>query len=270
VNKDKPNIVDFDNPPLVEVVCGVQFKPVHLFTPHIGLLWQQYQPEYPVFREMPPLLNQPQVLPHPAIPLGLGPPLRMCFMQQDQTWVVQIQADRLITNWKKIGQAEYPRFEQIENNFRSNFEKFIEFARKAGIAEIQPLFYDLTYVNHITKDNGFTSFGSIGDILPDFAWRNSSGRFLNDIKGLAFNASFQIEKTATLVISTAAGKSIPDRQDIFQLTLKITGSADNMSPSAWFNRTHHWMNAAFTDITSEKIQTEQWKRCKPSKIKRSS
>ncbi|CAD5950853.1 hypothetical protein NO976_02793 [Planktothrix agardhii] len=41
---------------MVEVVCGILFQDLQLLlTPHIGLLWQKFQHEYPEFEELPPL-----------------------------------------------------------------------------------------------------------------------------------------------------------------------------------------------------------------------
>lgn len=35
---------DFENPPVVEVVCGIQFEYLsQLITPHFGLLWEMYK-----------------------------------------------------------------------------------------------------------------------------------------------------------------------------------------------------------------------------------
>src|SRR5438552_8588615 len=47
---------DFDNPPVIEVVCGMQFKPLgSLLAPHLGLLWDRFTAEYPTCQEVAPL-----------------------------------------------------------------------------------------------------------------------------------------------------------------------------------------------------------------------
>ncbi len=46
---------DYELPPVLEVVCGVLFKPIKLLVPHFGLLWEEFQSEYPTFQEAVPL-----------------------------------------------------------------------------------------------------------------------------------------------------------------------------------------------------------------------
>lgn len=50
-------IVHFDNPPLVEVVCGVHFQYLsELLAPHYGVLWEKFKDEgFTDTREVPPL-----------------------------------------------------------------------------------------------------------------------------------------------------------------------------------------------------------------------
>ena len=50
------NFPSYENPPVIEVVCGVLFKPLEaLLAPHLGLLWEKYKSEYPNCREVAPL-----------------------------------------------------------------------------------------------------------------------------------------------------------------------------------------------------------------------
>ena len=46
----------FQNPPVVEVVLGVQFDAIKaLGTPQIGLLWQEFREQLPKTEDQPPL-----------------------------------------------------------------------------------------------------------------------------------------------------------------------------------------------------------------------
>ena len=39
---------DFENPPVIEVVCGVSFAPLtDLKAVHLGLLWERFRDRYP-------------------------------------------------------------------------------------------------------------------------------------------------------------------------------------------------------------------------------
>jgi hypothetical protein len=52
--KEPTVLVDFENPPVTEVFCSVIFKPLAFMTPHIGLLWEKYKPDFPEFKDFPP------------------------------------------------------------------------------------------------------------------------------------------------------------------------------------------------------------------------
>ncbi len=55
---DTDLVANFENPPLVEVVIGLRFQPLNMHSPHIGLLWQQFQPEYPTYWDQPALIPE--------------------------------------------------------------------------------------------------------------------------------------------------------------------------------------------------------------------
>ncbi len=49
-------VVDYENPPVIEVVCGILFKPIQaLLAPHLAVLWEKYRSEYPICSEVAPL-----------------------------------------------------------------------------------------------------------------------------------------------------------------------------------------------------------------------
>jgi uncharacterized protein (TIGR04255 family) len=52
------SLPSFGKPPVIEVVCGVQFEPVEgLLAPHLGSFWDQIRSEFPRCREVPPLFG---------------------------------------------------------------------------------------------------------------------------------------------------------------------------------------------------------------------
>lgn len=53
---DSRRLLSYEKPPVNEVVCSVLFDPIEaLLTPHIGFLWQRFQPDYPFCYEVDPL-----------------------------------------------------------------------------------------------------------------------------------------------------------------------------------------------------------------------
>ena len=50
------NLPDFNDPPVAEVVLGLQFNPLTKFrSVHIGALWEHFRDNFPKVSEHPPL-----------------------------------------------------------------------------------------------------------------------------------------------------------------------------------------------------------------------
>ena len=74
-----PDLPDFDNPPLVEVVLSVQFSDLQSYrTVHPGLLWERkFRESFPEFAEQPPLDPLFETL-APSRLHGQGSPFKNC------------------------------------------------------------------------------------------------------------------------------------------------------------------------------------------------
>ena len=155
---DRPtDLPDYERPPLVEVALAVQFAELPGYrTVHAGLLWQdKFREAYPRFFEQPPLdptfeVFGPQArTPQLQIKQMPGPPVpRLWFMNDNKTELVQIQANRFVRNWRKVGEGEnYPRYEKLRNRFFSELEGVNAFFKSWTIGEIQPNQCEITYVN---------------------------------------------------------------------------------------------------------------------------
>ena len=103
---------DYDNPPVNEVVFGIQFNKLeNLKAPHTGILWEKLgRKKYPECKEMPPIghtiesfdevppLSQPVTIEgfnHPPLP-------RLFFINVVKNHLIQVQEDRLHQNWRKL------------------------------------------------------------------------------------------------------------------------------------------------------------------------
>src|SRR6266436_4453020 len=103
----QPPLPEYDNPPVNEVVCGILFKRIDGFlNPYLGLLWEQYKPEYSECLEVVPLIPVIESFdtPSPSEPqLDLEAPLlpRTWFVHANGNGVIQVQRDRFLHNWRK-------------------------------------------------------------------------------------------------------------------------------------------------------------------------
>lgn len=134
--KDLP---DFAQPPLDEVVVGVQFSSIPGYTStQVKDVWELYKSEFPKVQEHPlldPVFetfggSNPQ---QNGMQFRFGPPpirSRLWFISDKADHLIQFQEDRLLLNWRKGPNGnEYPRFEGIARSFESHLcslQKYVE------------------------------------------------------------------------------------------------------------------------------------------------
>jgi uncharacterized protein (TIGR04255 family) len=261
---------DYENPPVIEVVCGIQFHALAgLSAPQLGLYWERLKPQYPVCKEMPPLTivmeryeGEPD---EQEIQLTNVPPMpRYWFMHEEQNGIVQVQRDRFLHNWKKVKpEDEYPKYDEVIKLFRMHLDAFEIFLRDSAIGGIQARQYEMTYVNHIPKGEGWNELKDIGDIFPVFASPTCVGAsFLPTPESLNLRASVRMpEDQGRLHVTLSEGMA--GNKSVLNLNLTARGIPKDNSRNAmweWFDLAHTWIVHGFTDITSDKQQKTVWKR----------
>ena len=140
------DLPDFERPPLVEVVLSVQFAELRGYrTLHAGLLWERkFREAYPEFSEHAPLDpvfetfgSRSPAEPRFEIRQLAGPPVpRVWLINPDKTELIQIQADRFVHNWRKVGRADYPRYEHLKDRFFERLRQVEAFAESEGIGKL--------------------------------------------------------------------------------------------------------------------------------------
>jgi uncharacterized protein (TIGR04255 family) len=262
--------LSYAQPPVTEVACSVLFNSIdELLTSHIGLLWGRFQPEYPFSDDVFPIANRIEVFGNQDIETQLKldnvPALpRVWFVSSDETRIIQIQRDRLIHNWRKLGSdSEYPRYDSIIQAFQEHLSTFDDFLKKSEIGKVEPVQYELIYINKIPQGETWKTLEDIGKIFPDFAWRMHSQRFLSKPESINWITTFELpDEIGRLYVGI---RHVIDEEKhpllLFELTVRGVGSYSSPeSMKNWFDIAHEWVIQAFTDLTAETIQTEIWKR----------
>lgn len=167
---------------------GVQFAPPLGYSQiRAGEVWQLFRADYPQVQEREAITPSFETfgLPRPS-PLTAGFSLvtgalhdRFWFMRPLGDELIQFQHDRLLHNWRKIGDHsnEYPRFERMAESFQeelSALEKYVATLAPQTLAINQ---CEISYINQIEEASGssphpekwlrFASFE--GMPLEDFA-----------------------------------------------------------------------------------------------------
>lgn len=259
----------YEQPPLTEVACSVLFQPIAgLLSPYIGLLWQEFQPDYPICDDVAPIAPRIETFGQQSIgqkiELSQIPQLpRVWFIHQDSTRIIQVQRDRFIYNWRKIDpQNEYPRYEILVEAFYKHLTKFNDFLKETDLGEIQLLQYELTYINQIPQGQIWSSLDDIGKVFPDISWGVNPQRFLTHPQNISWATIFELPKEfGRLYVSVNPAFSNDEQFIMFELTVRGIGSSTSFSDvKNWFNSAHHWIVRAFADLTDKEVQTRVWKR----------
>lgn len=180
------DLPDFRKPPLNEVVLGVQFTPVLGYQQiRAGEVWALFRDEFPNVRELPALPPSFETF-GPAGPvisqinfqLVSGPTYnRFWFLSQNGEELIQFQLDRLLHNWRKVGDQTnpYPRFELIIGKFEKELVAIQDYFSRLYSSKLAITQCEVSYINHILFVDQLASisagewirFFDFGSIEPD-------------------------------------------------------------------------------------------------------
>lgn len=258
----------YESPPVIEVACGVHFEPMSGFTlPFFGAFWQTIREQYPTTEEKQPLAPVIEKL-GPGDDVGthiLGfntvPLPRVFLIDDSKNWVMQMQRDRFLHNWRKTDEESvYPRFPTVSQRFFAAWHRFSEFCTREKVGAIQPLQLELTYINHIPLGQGWGRVCEVGNVVPDVCWRPDHS-FLPDPESIGWNASFLLpEQQGRLHVQLRRGLRQKDRKTVLLCELTARGMNLGESIEPWFEMAREWIVRGFTDLTSEHVQKVYWRR----------
>ena len=258
------SLPEYDRPPVNEVVCGISFHPLTSFRiAHFGQLWERFKPDYRQTQEVEPLsLVVEKFTFDQEVSLPLAPPLpRIWFIHKNGTSLIQVQRDRFLVNWRKVGAEQvYPRFPKIFKDFKSRLARFESYLSESQIGNVIPLQYELTYVNQLTSDQ--VTMENLGEILPDFAWHASSERFLPGPEDVDWSTIFAFPARFIRLHVRARTGRLEDKRRVLMLELTARGMPADRSREAmdvWFGHAREAIVRGFADFTSADAQ-QTWGR----------
>lgn len=167
-------MANYNSPPVVEVVLGVQFAPLpSLKSAHIGWYWRQYlAKDWPKVEEASRLEDQfeefgdKKFRPSNGIVVRTNATLnRMQFLRADAERMIQIQDTRFIYNWKK-GNGPYPSYDTLLPEYLERLDAFRQFIQDAQLGPLILKQWELVYVNTIAKGELWTSPSDWDQIFP--------------------------------------------------------------------------------------------------------
>ncbi|RXH31986.1 TIGR04255 family protein [Bradyrhizobium zhanjiangense] len=163
---DTDGLPEFENPPLNEVVLGVQFQsPSNFQEIRAYEVWRLYADRFPNLTEQPPMLPQFETFgafQPPQIAFSFGPGLqrRYWFESAAGDELIQFQHDRLFHNWRKRHpeRANYPRFEYIIAEFERELLELERYVQGLGNERLVVTQCEVAYFNSILLEPGSDQF----------------------------------------------------------------------------------------------------------------
>lgn len=272
VSERPRDLPDFRKPPVVETVLSLQFEPIaELTTAHIGLLWQRFRGRLPLVEEHPPLppvsekFGPPSAL-QAEVTIEERPPIpRVWFLNDSKTELIQVQPDRFIHNWRKMGGMEpYPRYETIRESFRSEVAILEGFLSDENLGILAVNQCEVTYVNHVEPMSVWQRHGELGKAI---SVRLTSTSILPNPEDLGVRLRFVIpneggEPIGRLHVAVQPAWKKSDGSPILTLNLTARGSpigAGIEGAFEFFDLGRRWIVNGFADLTTAEMH-RAWER----------
>lgn len=226
---NNPNPIHFTNPPLNEVVIGIQFSGLKWQIQHFGSFFEFIKSNFPIITAVPPL---PQPFEQPGLKILSGMELpRVWYKEANGPFLLQVQQDRFLLNWRESDSngAGYPHFSDFFNRFKSELNRFEDFCKHQSLGQIKIENFELTYINHFAKDFSWKEVSQMSEYFNHLQFLDSfptSKMFGLDLGYLAdgFPVRHTIKK----------GTRNTDGKEIFVLDFSIT---DRVTDSKTFEET---------------------------------
>jgi len=249
--------LDFERPPINEVVLGVFFAPVPpLRAEAIGFFWARIRDAFGSVIQQPVYTQQVLSLPQPG---ELFPLPRFWFLSQDKSRLIQLQNGGFLYNWRRQD-GDYPRFDKIFVEFLGHLKTFQKFLKEDLTVDI-PSFTsaELTYIN---------VFGALESLAQPADYKRVVGTFSDQSKELDQNLSlesfhhvdlFRSPNGNHMLVTQRSGRLPREDRTNFILELKVTGPLA-VPLEDWFGNAHNRINESFVRLTTPEMQTMVWRK----------
>jgi len=153
-----PTFPEYDRPPVVETVLGVQFARLPFTAAHVGWYWNKFLglDEWRTAAETVRLedvferFGDERVWQLPGFRLTPPETTRIQITRADDQRMIQVQDTRFVYNWQRKEGAGYPTYRRLRPEFERYFDGFESFLRDAGLATSLSLNqWEVVYVNLI-------------------------------------------------------------------------------------------------------------------------
>ncbi len=244
----------FKNPPINELVIGVYFaEPIGgLRSEHVGVFWSSVSSKYPKIEQKDPFGG---FFPGPG---DVFPMPRFWLISEDETFLLQIQRNAFLLNWRKRDGA-YPHFDSIKAEFLTQFNQFCRFIQST-LQVTMPIIgaCELQYINAVEPNEYWQDVRDTGNVIPSFSQLDvGMGQLLH----FNYNTIFRVDDDLSMSVGVRNLQSVANpNTPVLVFEIKADGgkniTLDGLE--TWFNRAHDATGETFLNLTGKTIQQKFW------------
>jgi uncharacterized protein (TIGR04255 family) len=227
------------------------------------LYWNEVHGRFPKTEErieLQPAVERQTELSPPGVGIQLealeAPPTpRFWFANENGTELIQLQRDRFIKNWRKIGEGDkYPRYEHVREGFERDFSKFREFTSRYNLGTIRINQCEVTYINHIVAGEGWETHADISKVFT--VWQQPTTHFPGSAQDVTFHARFPIfghdgAFFGRLHATVQPVVRLTDGTPMFVLDLTARGQMED--GTEFFDLGRDWIVRSFKELTTPEM-----------------
>ena len=263
--------VTFKNPPINEVVIATYFDaPIADFrSEHVGLFWQKIRSDFPVVHQQPPTVSPLQIAPD----IGAGeflPMPRYWFVANDDIYIIQVQKNAFMFNWRRRGSARYPGFhDNVKPAFDRYYNIFDEFVQtELDSSRLSIGSCELTYINSIESCELWAGPEDTPKVVPSFSIP-TPGIDVATTPHFNCNYIYDLDANTRLSVGIRDGTRTQNADTpVLILDIKVVGRPEHGTRSAvarWFQTSHDRIIECFVGVTSPQMQATYWEPGKEGK-----
>lgn len=244
-------------PPLIEVVFGVVFERLdELRAPHLGLFWAPFKEDFPKCEHQSRVGSF--VFEGPQLQLPLP---RVWFVSKDETFIIQVQDDRFLLNWRRTSAVQkYPEFASIKESFLSRFQEFHNFVHSSQIGSLKLESAELGYINHVTGSHeSWDAIRSYHEVFEGVTLPLTRGPADGTAQTFRWECRFDLPNAnGQLGVVAQNAKRKVDNRDIIVLELRSRGLGSDTSSAgldAWFEGAHTATRTVYESLVNINYRT---------------
>lgn len=233
-----------DEPPIVEVVCGVKFAPVPGLDPIVlGAYWKERAADFPGRQVHEPLRDNNEVV------WAVTPLVRFWFVSPSGEFLLQLQHDRFFLNWRRLREGTYPRFSDSDgqsgvlSRMLREFETFGEFCERTVGARPVPVRCELAKIDHFVEGKHWRDLADLAKLLP---WLETFAAFsTSDVPGLLVQFT-EPREGGSIAVTLRTGESAGDARRVLLLdTRMVRATSPDQHLSEVFTASNLEVNRVF-------------------------